>query len=122
MTPGPDDVCKECKWRAGHSPGCSQVDRPIGFAEAQKDWNEAFAGRPMTIADWHRLTFGEQADYRKREQMTEERIVIIVAETIERSMFAPHELPLSLELHEKYMATARDVINELKFADQIKET
>lgn len=29
-----------------------------------------------------------------------------VAEAIERSMFAPHELPLPDELHQKYLATA----------------
>ncbi len=39
--------------------------------------------------------------------------VIIVAEIIERSMFAPHEFPLSPELHAKYLATARDVVDAL---------
>ncbi len=48
--------------------------------------------------------------------MTDEQIVIIVAETIERSMFAPHEFPLSVELHAKYLTTAREVIKALKFA------
>lgn len=48
--------------------------------------------------------------------MTDDQIIHAVAETIERSMFAPHEFPLSLELHAKYLTTARKVIETLKFA------
>jgi hypothetical protein len=54
-------------------------------------------------------------DQGRRQKMTNEQIVHAVAETIERSMFVPHELPLSLELHAKCLATARRVVETLKF-------
>jgi len=37
--------------------------KPMGYEAAEADWNEAFAGRPMTIDDWNRLTVGEQLRY-----------------------------------------------------------
>jgi hypothetical protein len=48
--------------------------------------------------------------------MTEDQLVERVANVIERSMFAPHEMPLSDPLHAKYLETARAVVAEIKFA------
>lgn len=48
--------------------------------------------------------------------MTEDQLVEHVAIVIERTMFAPHEMPLSDALHAKYLGTARAVIGELKFS------
>ncbi len=48
--------------------------------------------------------------------MTYEQLVETVERTIERQMFAPHEFPLSDALREKYLITARKVIEELQFA------
>jgi hypothetical protein len=42
--------------------------------------------------------------------MMDERIVDAVADAIEATMFAPHELPLSADLHAKYCLTARAAI------------
>jgi hypothetical protein len=42
--------------------------------------------------------------------MTEDQIVDAVADAIEATMFAPHELPLCADLHAKYCLTARAAI------------
>lgn len=46
------------------------TDLPIGFASAANDWNEDFAGRPYSLADWNQLTFGEQQRYGASECKT----------------------------------------------------
>lgn len=38
-------------------------EKPPGFALAASEWNEAVAGRPFTVTDWGKLTFGEQRTY-----------------------------------------------------------
>ncbi len=50
--------------------------------------------------------------------MTEEQLIDVVARTIERAMFAPHEFPLPHDLEAKYRVTARSVVDALKFARQ----
>ena len=52
------------------SDGENMPDTPIGFDAARDDWNTAFAGREMTVADWNSLTLGEQARYGARECQT----------------------------------------------------
>lgn len=43
---------------------------PLGYQSAAADWDEVFAGRPYTLADWNSLTFGEQERYGAQECKT----------------------------------------------------
>ncbi|MGJ3630197.1 hypothetical protein AB5I41_31375 [Sphingomonas sp. MMS24-JH45] len=42
----------------------ADLSKPLGYMASLEDWNEAFAGRPMTIDDWNRLTLGSKRDTR----------------------------------------------------------
>lgn len=41
-------------------------------------------------------------------------IIERVANAIEQTMFAPHELPLAADLHERYLETARAAIEAMR--------
>jgi hypothetical protein len=43
---------------------------PLGYMASLEDWNERFAGRPMNMSDWNRLTCGEQQRYAAQECKT----------------------------------------------------
>lgn len=70
---------------------------PLGFAAANEDWNEAFAGGPMQLSDWNSLTIGEQHRYAQRECKTKGAVYSsrICEDRIEFSVALPPSLRLS---------------------------
>jgi hypothetical protein len=67
---------------------------PLGFEQAAEDWNEAYAGRPMGMADWLQLTFGEQHRYAAQECKTKGANCVskVCADRIEFTITLPPSL------------------------------
>lgn len=70
--------------------------KPLGFDAAAADWNEAYAGRPMNLADWNSMTLGEQARYGATECQT--KGAIYKSRVNESEIHFTVQLPSSMKL------------------------